>query len=338
MGNRLGGPPMLKRILLVTIVALLVLGGGGYAFYRLSPWPSVWLIRHAFAKGDEAARADAAAYLPKNVRAERGLVYDAKVADGRFDVFVPTNASASLPAILWVHGGGFVAGSREGVGNYLQLLASRGYIGIAIDYTRAPTAKFPTPVAQTNAALSHIIANAAKLGIDPTRIFLMGDSAGANIVAQTALAISDPAYARRIGVTPGLQRSALHGVILHCGPYNPALLTFNGPFGDFNRVVTWSYFGISDPGDRRLQQLAVTPLVTASFPPSFISVGNADPLAPHSVELAKVLRAKGVEVDGLFFAPDHEPPLGHEYQMMVSTDAGQLAFNRTVEFLDSHSR
>jgi acetyl esterase len=175
---------MLKRVVLSIFAALLILGAGGYAFYKLSPWPSVWLIRHAFAKGDEAARADAAPFVPKSIQSERGLIYDPEVADGRFDVFMPSNSKGPLPAIVWVHGGGFMAGSREGVGNYLQVLASRGYVGVAIDYTRAPTAKWPTPVRQTNAALAHILANAGKFNIDPRHIFLMGDSAGSNIVAQ----------------------------------------------------------------------------------------------------------------------------------------------------------
>jgi acetyl esterase len=330
---------MLKRIVLIVLAALLILGAGGYAFYRLTPWPSVWLIRYTFAKSDEEARLSAAPFVPKaGIRAERGLVYDPMVPDGRFDVFAPTDSKSPLPAIVWVHGGGFVAGSREGVGNYLQVLASLGYVGVAIDYTLAPSAKFPTPVSQTNAALDHIILNASKFNIDPMRIFLMGDSAGAHIVAQTALAISDSSYAKRIGVTPGLRRDQLRGLILHCGMYNPALTDFEGPYGDFNRTVIWSYVGTRNHKDLRVQQLAVTPFVTASFPPTFISAGNADPLAPQSAELTNALRSKEVEVDSLFFPPNHQPPLGHEYQMMLSTHAGRLAFDRSAAFLAAHSR
>jgi acetyl esterase len=127
-------------------------------------------------------------------------------------------------------------------------------------------------------------------------------------------------------------------VVLHCGFYNPALANFEGSYGSFNRTVIWSYVGTKNHKDPRVHQLAVTPFVTASFPPTFISAGNADPLAPQSVELAKALRAKGVEVDSLFFPSNRQPQLGHEYQMMISTDAGRLAFNRSAEFLKAHSR
>jgi acetyl esterase len=156
-------------------------------------------------------------------------------------------------------------------------------------------------VRQTNQTLSYLIANAARFNIDPDRIFLAGDSAGAQIVAQTALLISDPAYARRIGIQPALPRQSLRGVLLNCGPYDPTQLNWDSPYGDFMRTVIWSYVGTRDPADPRVAQMSVTPHVTAAYPPAFITVGNADPLAQQSAALAEALRAKGVEVDALFF-------------------------------------
>jgi acetyl esterase/lipase len=75
----------------------------------------------------------------------------------------------------------------------------------------------------------------------------------------------------------------------------------------------------------------------AAFPPAFISVGNADPLAPQSRALAEALEAVGVEVDTLFFPDDHSPPLAHEYQLLLSTQEGRLALDRSVAFLAAHS-
>src|SRR5579883_996107 len=242
-----------------------------------------------------------------------------------------------LPAVLWVHGGGFISGSRTDLSGYLQILASHGFVTIGIDYTTAPEARFPTPLRQTNQALAYILANAGRFNIDPLRIFLAGDSAGAQIAAQTALAIADPAYAQRLAIEPGVARLALRGLVLFCGPYDPAIMNFEGPFGNFMRTVIWSYVGTRDPRDPRVAELSVTPHVTSVYPPVFISVGNADPLAPQSIALADALRAKGVEVDALFFAKDHQPPLDHEYQLLLSTEAGRLALERSVAFLMAHA-
>jgi acetyl esterase/lipase len=121
-------------------------------------------------------------------------------------------------------------------------------------------------------------------------------------------------------------------------PYDPTSLNFEGPFADFMRTVIWSYIGTRDPRDARVRQISVTPHVTAAYPPTFISVGNADPLAPQSLALAKALREQGVEVDALFFRDNHDPPLDHEYQLLLTTDAGRLALERSVAFLTARSK
>ncbi|CAH2405306.1 hypothetical protein MES5069_460069 [Mesorhizobium escarrei] len=156
-------------------------------------------------------------------------------------------------------------------------------------------------------------------------------------MAQTALLISDVAYARRIGIQPALPRKSLRGVLLNCGPYDPTQPNWDSPYGDFMRTVIWSYVGTRDPADPRVAQMSVTPHVTAAYPPAFITVGNADPLALQSTALAEALRAKGVEVDALFFPADYQPPLGHEYQLLIGTREGRQAFDRSVAFLRAHA-
>ncbi len=329
---------MLRRIVLALVGVVAIAAVALYGAFQLSPWPSVLLIRYAFAKGGADSAASVVHLVPNNVAVRKDLSYAPDDRNARFDVFAPAGATAPLPAIVWIHGGGFVAGSRSELSNYLQILAGRGFVTVAIDYTLAPEARFPTPVRQTNAALAYIVANAAQFNIDPERIILAGDSAGAQIAAQTALVISDPDYARQIGTESGLKRSSLRGLILFCGPYDPALMRFDGPFADFTRTVLWSYIGTPNPHDARVAQLAVTPHVTAALPPVFISVGNADPLAPQSIALAEALRHKGVIVDSLFFPADHRPKLGHEYQRLLATDAGRLSFERMVTFVAAHAK
>jgi acetyl esterase len=328
---------MIRKLFLLSVVILVLCGSAIYAAFKLSPWPSVLLIRHAFDKGAEVAANSVIPHIPKNVSEQIGLSYAPGERDTNFDLFAPVKATAPLPAVVWIHGGGFIAGSRSDLSGYLKVLAARGYVTVAIDYTLAPEAKFPVPVRQANLALAYLTANAERFNIDPERIFLAGDSAGAQIAAQTALVISDPSYASRLEVAPGLSRNALRGIVLFCGPYDPVLLNFDSPYGDFMRTVIWSYVGTRDPSDPRIAQMGVAPHVTAAFPPAFISVGNADPLAPQSTALAEALRAKGVEVDALFFPKDHQPPLEHEYQLLLSTDAGQLALNRFTAFLETHA-
>lgn len=234
---------MWRKIAVAVIVAVAVLAAAVYAAFRLSPWPSVLLIRYTFDQGAAETAAAIAPSVPQGISARLGLSYAPGDPDALFDGFAPADLDKPLPAIVWVHGGGFVSGTRSDLSGYLRILAARGYVTVALDYTLAPTAVFPTPVRQVNVALSHIAAHAADFNIDPQRIFLAGDSAGAHIVAQSALVISNADYARQLQIEPGLTRASLRGLLLYCGPYDPGVMNFDGPFGDFMRTVLWSYIG-----------------------------------------------------------------------------------------------
>lgn len=165
---------MLKKLVLFVIGAVIIIGAGAYAAFQLSPWPSVLLIRYSFDKGGAEAAASIAPLVPKGISAQRGLSYASDDRDGLFDVFAPAHAQKPLPAVVWVHGGGFVAGTRSDLSGYLQILAARGYATFAIDYSLAASAQFPTRVRQINAALAHIVANARSCAYLSGRRFCWG--------------------------------------------------------------------------------------------------------------------------------------------------------------------
>jgi acetyl esterase len=100
---------------------------------------------------------------------------------------------------------------------YLQIPAARGFATVAIDFAHA-IGQFPTPVRQTNAAVAHVIVNTKSFNIHPERILVVGDSAGAQIAAQTALIISDANYARRTGIDPGMKRMSLRVLCSSAAP------------------------------------------------------------------------------------------------------------------------
>lgn len=333
--------PRVMRILLKVTCWLLgaVLGSLllVWGAFQVSPWPSVLLIRREFDKGSAAASRGLAKHLPPDLTARLNEVYDPTSPNGKLDVFYPAAVEGTdrrLTTVVWVHGGGFVSGTKDQLANYCRVLAGRGFTVVSVDYTIAPEAQYPVPVQQANTALGWLARNAPRLHIDERNFVLAGDSAGSHIVAQLANAISLPAYAQQLGLTPAVPRAQLGGVLLHCGVYGIDGIDLDGPFGGFLRTVLWSYLGRKDfQTDPRLEHFSVARHVTADFPPAFISAGNADPLRPQSEALAAALRKKGVAVDELFFPAAYDPPLGHEYQFNLDTEAGRLALERSVAFL-----
>lgn len=326
----------MRRWIAYVLIGLVVVAAAVYAAFTLSPWPSVLLIRYAFEKDAAERNRALEKQVPGNVSELRDQRYG-ESADALLDVFFPSDAGTSgriLPTIVWIHGGGFISGTKEHVAPYLKILAGRDYTTVGLDYSVAPGARYPTPVIQANEALSFLTENSARYHIDTTRLFLAGDSAGSQIAAQLAATISDPAYAATVGIAPAIERTQLKGVVLFCGVYDASGINLGGDFAGFIRTVMWAYFGTKDfADDPRLAEFSVARHLTPEFPPAFVSVGNADPLAPQSVAIAEALRSQDVPVDTLFYPADYRPPLPHEYQFNLDEDAGREALQRLSSFL-----
>ncbi|MET3924706.1 alpha/beta hydrolase [Devosia sp. 2618] len=300
---------------------------------RFSPWPAVALIQYVFAQGDAASEARLEKHVPPGLVSRTSLPYGGGTSE-IFDINLPPNASGPLPVIVWVHGGAWIAGSKEGVSNYLKVLTGYGYATVGLEYSTGFGTTYPTPVRQVNAALGHIETHAADLGIDPSRIILAGDSAGAQLAAQVANLTTDADYARAVDIEPTITADQLAGVLLVSGAYDMQQVRDSGDMSWFINAVLWAYSGVSDFFDDDQFELAsVGRYVTASFPPAYVTSGNGDPLAPQAVALVDRLTALDVPVESLFFAADHQPALPHEYQFNLDTPEGQQSLQQMLAFI-----
>ena len=330
-----------KRLLCLTAVVLVL----AYTAYQTSPWPGALLIRWVFEKEAHSTAIALEKHLPTGISAQANLHYDPADKDAYLDVFYPSELETSdkaLPTVVWIHGGGWLSGSKADIANYAKILAGKNFTVVGVDYSIAPGATYPTPIKQVNTALGYLERNAKRLHIDSSQFILAGDSGGAHIAAQVANSITVPTYAKALGIMPLIKRSQLNSLILFCGAYDVGRIHgaydvgrihLDGPFGSFLRTVLWSYSGnknfIADPN---FTTASVINYVTPEFPPAFISAGNADPLLPQSHAFAEVLASRKVQVDSLFFPHDYKPKLPHEYQFNLDTEAGQLAFKRLISF------
>jgi acetyl esterase/lipase len=301
----------------------------------VSPRPAALLVRRAFAAGGAALAESLERHAPADVVTLLDERYGEE-PDMLLDLYRPGGAEGPLPLVLWVHGGGWVGGSKEEIGGYCKLLAGAGLAVAAPRYSLAPEHRYPTPARQAMAALAFLRREAERLQLDADRIAVAGDSAGAHVAAQLGALVTTPGYAAALGVEPALAAEQLRCLVLACGPYDLELARRPAsPLGRrFMRAVLWAYSGkrgfLDDPA---FATWSVVDHVGPAFPPVLVTVGNADPLAPHSERFVAALRAQGVEPETVFFPDDHRPPLGHEYQFDLDGDAGRLFLERAVRFL-----
>jgi acetyl esterase/lipase len=301
----------------------------------VSPRPAALLVRKVFASGGAATAAALERHAPADVVALVDERYGDE-GDMVLDLYRPASARDPLPLVMWVHGGGFVGGAKDELAGYFKLVAGEGYAVAGPRYSLAPEHRYPTPPRQLMQALDYLQANAERLLIDPNRIVLAGDSAGAHIAAQLGALTTTPGYADAVGVAPAITPGQLRGLVLACGPYDLGLArqASSAAGRRLIEIVLWAYSGkrrfLDDPA---FASWSIPCHVTAAFPPTLVSVGNADPLRRHSELLAEKLRDRGVETETLFFPEDHLPPLGHEYQFDLDTDAGQRFLECLLAFL-----
>ena len=136
-----------------------------------------------FLAATATARAQAAP-LPAGVKAHRDLTYTkAGHERHKLDLFVPEKGAGPFPLLVWIHGGGWAAGSKDGCpplrGGYIE----RGYAVASINYRLSGHAIFPAQIEDCKAALRWLRAHAKEYNLDPDHIGVWGSSAGGHLVA-----------------------------------------------------------------------------------------------------------------------------------------------------------
>ncbi|GAB3265321.1 alpha/beta hydrolase [Arthrobacter pigmenti] len=313
--------------------------GLGLAALALSPRPAALVLRVFFKRDSTRLLTAMWAHAPASITYKENQPYRDDDPDAVFDLYYPSGTASSLPTVVWIHGGAWISGGAADNVPYFELIAQRGYTVIGLDYSLGPERTYPTAVHQLNDALAYINTHADRLNVDPDKIVLAGDSAGAQLATQLSTLTTNPAYANEVGIKPALSPGQLRGVVLNCGIYDvTTMLETKGLLGWGDGIAIWAYTGTRN-FDRSpaVDQMSTIRHVTQAHPPVYISGGNADPLTKdQSVPFAARLRELGVGVNSLFWPDDHVPKLPHEYQFNLDIDEGQLALAKTLEFLDQH--
>jgi acetyl esterase/lipase len=123
--------------------------------------------------------------LPPSVRAVRDITYIQRGGHAlQLDLYLPARkAAGTLPAIVFVHGGGWQTGNRAEFAPMAIRLAERGFTAATVSYRLSPEARYPAAIHDVKSALRWVRAHAGAYGIDPGRIAVAGGSAGGQIAS-----------------------------------------------------------------------------------------------------------------------------------------------------------
>jgi acetyl esterase/lipase len=263
----------------------------------------------------------------KGVERRRGITYTN--ADGpriKLDVYSPSEESSEpRPAIVQVHGGGWILGSRREQGiPLLTHLAANGWVGFNVDYRLSPRHTWPAQIVDVKRAIAWVREHAGEYGADPDCVAITGGSAGGHLSALAALTAGDPDF------QPGFEDADTS--VAACVPF----------YGVYDMV---DEDAIHIPAVRRvLERLvfktsrrrhperfrAASPIyrVTPDAPPFFVIHGQNDSLIPVEEAHRFVTRLREVSQSPVLYA---------------EMKGGQHAFDvipswRTVPVLDAIER
>lgn len=226
-------------------------------------------------------------------------------------------AKKPAPCLVYLHGGGWVLGGLDSHDRVCRELAlASGSLIAAVDYRLAPEHKFPKPLQDCTEATRWIASEGGSLGIDPGRVGIGGDSAGANLALATLLALRD-------GGGPSLRAGVLVYGMFAADPRTPS----QKKFGDGRYLLStadtewfWRCY-LNHDGERELPLAVPLRAQLGGLPPLAIAAAELDPLLDDSVMLAARLKSEA-------------PP--HRWRLWPGLAHGAFQMSRELEPMRGH--
>jgi acetyl esterase len=225
------------------------------------------------------------------LQSERDVMLPGPHGDMPCRFYYPEGA-VSPPCLVYMHGGGFMQGSLNSWDHFLRdLVRQSGVAVMSVDYRLSPEYKFPVAFDETVAMVRLMAKNGADQGIDPCRLAVGGDSAGANLALAAALALRDA------GERPLSFQLLIYGVY-SAEVESPSWQRFGRGAGLSQTQFRWILETYLD-NPQQAEDWRVAPILAdlKGLPPAHLIVGSLDPLLDDSNNLHAKLKKAGVPVN-----------------------------------------
>jgi acetyl esterase/lipase len=250
----------------------------------LAAWAPAWGAEQASPSATWAARS-VSQYLSMS-----DITYlTAGNVELKLDVHRRRGLTGPQPALIYIHGGGWIGGNKGGAVSLLMPWFEMGYTIVNVEYRLLRAAPAPAAVADCLCALRWVATRAQNYGIDPARLVISGESAGGHLALTTAMI---PESAGMDKQCPGVPLPKIAAVVNFYGITDVADL-LEGP-----NLKSYAVSWIGNGENRQELAKQVSPLtyVRPGLPPILTIQGDADPTVPysHSVRLQEALEKANV--------------------------------------------
>ncbi|MBD5117009.1 MAG: alpha/beta hydrolase, partial [Ruminococcaceae bacterium] len=190
------------------------------------------------------------------------------------DIIYPDeNLETDRPTLFYFHGGGFFAGSKN-MGDpmaasdstaLLDDLCAAGYNIVNVDYALVPDCHFPVPLIQANRAFEYIVSHMDEYHLNIDNIVIMGSSAGAIMTSQLSSIITNPEYAKLLGIASALTSDQVKAVVVDDAPLDYKAFSLSTKILMGNYMKNSIYLSAED-----IKRYNNIESLTAEYPASFL--------------------------------------------------------------------
>ncbi len=268
--------------------------------------------------------------IPDTVEYIRDIRYGENKKYHILDICCPKNVNGrtverkkeKLPVIVNVHGGGYVYGSKEVYQFYTASLAEKGFAVINYNYRLAPKHKFPAPIEDLNAVLEWLLIHQEDYSFDPQKVFLIGDSAGAQIACQYGVLYSNQKYEKIMELKK--PQITIRALSFGCGTYDlKKIIQEEGCKGTFKDYLTKNPSGYGN-------KLDIIKYITNEYPPVYLFSAKGDFLMEECKTMANLLMDRGVKCQYKIYGNEQT---GHVFHVDMKNEFSAEANREQTEFL-----
>ena len=284
-------------------------------------------MRLAWAESD--AKRDAGVREPEGIRKTEDIVYTASATKEEepwhlTDIYYPEPwEEETYPVIVSIHGGGWFYGDKKLYSLYTKYLASKGFAVVNFNYRLAPEYQYPCGFMDCCRLMDFLAKNADKYRLDLKRLYMVGDSAGAQLVSQYSIFATSAEYRTLFEEAKELTAPVPSKVALNCGIYEI--------YRREDSRVSENYLpeGMSEQIEESV--LHILDYVNKDFPETFLMASVNDKLLPASELIREKLEECSVPYE--YHEYGHTNPAdGHVFHVNLRSEEGQRCNKEELEF------
>ncbi len=271
------------------------------------------------------AERDAGLTTPETIKRYDNIAYGSHGVWNLMDIYHTKDVKEPQPAIISIHGGGWVYGTKEIYQFYGMGLAQRGFTVVNFNYRLAPEDPYPAALEDINALFTWVGEHGKEYQIDVNNLFVVGDSAGGQFASQYLAMLANEEYRKFYQFQMPVNTIRIKAAGLNCGAYDVAAQIEEQAGG-----VLAEYLG-RDYKDK-LPALDTMKYLNEDFPPSFIMTSYHDFLRKEAKPMYDALTALGIPCKLKEYGAEDKPEIAHVFHINMRLEEAKQCNDDECKF------